>query len=312
MEIMYLIDKIASITAKDFEINYIQKNQPVIIIDAQKTWNNDSVWTPKYLIENFGNEITQVYNNFFDLESFMSLKDYIAAYFNKQDIGPLEKIPYVRWYTKFRDVPFFWADALFEKLQMNWEKPYFLPTTNYVLPFSKSMQKTDPRTDYYPAKGLFISGRGAMTKLHIDPWASDSILCQVYGTKRWNLFSPEQGKYLSNGLGIVDLQYPDKTKFPNYEKAKPDFDFILEAGETIYVPHGWYHQVFTETDSISVTWNFVHKTNLSVFTEWLKAEKSDKDKSILEFFYKYFTSGPPTMENIEVLLKENFSDTILK
>ena len=74
-----------------------------------------------------------------------------------------------------------------------------------------------PVEELFPAKAIFISGRGARTRLHRDPWASDAVLCQLYGSKQIVMFSPEQAQLLSDGESVVDIEDPDPKLFPQFK-----------------------------------------------------------------------------------------------
>ena len=233
----------------------------------------------------FGDKPVQVYNNYFDLQRLMSLKQYLSQYFGKPTDENGRVLPYVRWYTQLRDVQFCWADEIFAQLRNQWHLPTFLPNTDYVLPLS-SAGATNPLTDAFPARGLFISPRGARTSLHVDPWGSCAVLCQLYGCKRWYLYSPDQAEYLRNDSGVVDVTRPDHEKFPAFARAQLTATCTLKPGEVIYIPHGWYHQVECDSDSISLTWNFVHRTTAASLIGWLEASPlSEFDQSVLRFFY---------------------------
>jgi Cupin-like domain len=262
-------------------------NRPVIVTGAMDSWHIEDNWTPAALERVLGNESAQVYNNYFDLQQLMPLNKYFAEYFNRTEaVEDPRKLPYVRWYTKLRDVRFFWADAAFKKLAANWALPAFLPKSDYMLPYAPCEQTVDPTLDHFPAKGLFISPRGGRTSLHLDPWGSCAVLCQLYGRKRWFFYGPDQEKYLRNGAKLVDPTAPDLEMFPDFHKAAVTAECMLEPGETIYVPHGWCHEVHSETDAISLTWNFVHSSTASFLDVWLQGDLSDFEQSVLRFFYR--------------------------
>src|SRR5262249_8295609 len=154
-----------------------------------------------------------------------------------------------------------------------------------LLPYAPHERKADPTVDHFPAKGLFISPRGGRTSLHLDPWGSCAVLCQMYGRKRWFFYAPDQERYLRNGAKLVDPTAPDLEMFPDFPKAQLSAECMLEAGETIYVPHGWSHEVHSETDAISLTWNFVHSSTGAFLDAWLNTNLTDFELSVLRFFY---------------------------
>lgn len=278
------IDRVRNISPEDFVSSFMLPNRPVVIEGALDGWRLEERWSPQYLESVAGDRRTQVYNNYFDLQDDPTLSEFLRDEF---DPGKPRSsgCRYVRWYTRLRDVDFDWADEVFELLAPNWEPLPFLPPTGYVLPFGGAERRLDPRRDLFPAKGLFISGRGARTSLHVDPWGSDAVLCQLHGRKRWTMYDPSQAPYLQGAGKIVDPDDVDVGAFPRFHEARPTHEFDLVAGEVVYVPHGWYHHVVTETPSISLTWNFVHASTADSFLRWLEAsEPGSNDREIARYF----------------------------
>jgi len=113
---------------------------------------------------------------------------------------------------------------------------------------------------------LWIGSKGNITPLHYD--RCHGILCQLKGTKTLTLFRPKDTRYLyqkSAETGrshtthlIVERLIDEKTsqselqKFQKVKRAKP-YTFILNEGECIYIPPGWWHHVVHNDNSISVT-----------------------------------------------------------
>jgi Cupin-like domain len=280
---------VAELPVSRFVEEIVPANRPVIVTGALDSWNLDAHWTPAALNRVVGEQAVQVYNNYFDLQGLSTLSKYFEQYFGREPSSDTAAVlPYVRWYTKFRDVKFFWGDAAMKRLAPLWSAPAFLPTSGYALPYAPHPATANPVVDPFPAKGLFISPQGARTSLHVDPWGSCAVLCQLYGRKRWFFYAPDQEEYLrdANGSGLVDLAAPDLGRFPRYREAQLAAECSLHAGEIMYVPHGWFHEVHGETDSISLTWNFVHSSTGAHLQEWLNRDLSDSDRSVLRFFYK--------------------------
>lgn len=93
---------------------------------------------------------------------------------------------------------------------------------------------------------MFLNFR---TPFHADVFMSFSWSVNVVGRKRWVLFPPGEEAYLRdqfNNLAydIFSKEIHDKTKFPLCEKPGKYYDIIQEAGEAIFVPSGWHHQVW--------------------------------------------------------------------
>lgn len=63
------------------------------------------------------------------------------------------------------------------------------------------------------------------------------------------MFPPGQETYLTDKQGnlvydVESLSLNDKQKFENYGKLKKSFEVIQNAGDAIFVPSGWHHQVW--------------------------------------------------------------------
>jgi Cupin-like domain len=280
------IARIQQLSPERFVSDYVTRNEPVIVTDALEDWLWAERWTPEYLNRHFGHEPVQVYNDYFDLLDVSTLSEYWQRYCRDASPAPGSFVPYVRWYAKFRDVDFVWADAVFDRLRDNWRRPYFLPADDYLLPFAPAPLTVDPTIDSFPAKALFVSGPGARTGLHVDPWNSDAVLCQLFGEKTWLMYAPDQAHEVMASGRCVDPDHPDGALFPNFSNVLPRYVFSLRPGETVYVPHGWFHHVRSETTSLSVSWNFVHAAAADTFLEWLAGDPSDQDLSVLRYFFR--------------------------
>lgn len=301
---------VAELPVQRFLTEYVLRNRPVIVTGALQSWDLENRWTPAKLERRFGNELVQVYNNYFDLQTLMPLKQYLSQHFGKSTCENDRVLPYVRWYTQLRDVKFCWADEIFAQLRNEWHLPSFLPDTDYVLPFS-SATGANPLTDPFPAKGLFISPCGARTSLHVDPWGSCAVLCQLYGYKRWYLYAPDQSIYLRNDFGVVDVTRPDRKRFPAFATAQLTAACTLKPGEVIYIPHGWYHQVECESDSVSLTWNFVHRTTASALFSWLEESPlSEFDLSVLRFFYALPQNGDVARQVLDMIRNRPMNEDV--
>jgi hypothetical protein len=275
-----LINRIEKIAPAAFLEAYIVKNQPVIVADAIEGWAARTKWTPEYLSDALGDFEVQVYDDLFDLVDVMPLADYLDGSFGRDDDACAE---YVRWYSRLKNVDFHWADEAFERLRDDWSHPYFLGKTGYAVPHRPG-EELSPAASRFPYRGLFISGRGARTRLHRDPWTSSAVLCQFYGDKQLTMYAPEQAACLMNGDEFVDPAAPDPQRFPRFAQARPAYEDTLKPGEVLYIPSGWFHDVTSVTDSISVTWNFVHESRVETLCQYLTDHPHDSELEVLRFF----------------------------
>jgi hypothetical protein len=276
------IERRSGLKPDEFLTRYITANRPLIVIDAMSTWDARTKWDPIYLDLKLGARDVQVYDNLFGFMNISTLHQYFAENFNRVGGNPSRE--YVRWYTKLKDVDFVWADEAFQAIREDWSHPYFFPTSGFIVPFCPEPLNLNVIDERFPYKGLFISGAGARTRLHRDPWTSDAVLCQFYGRKSLTVYPPDQCRYLHRGGEFVDPQKPDLKTFPDFHKAVALYEDVLEPGEALYIPGGWLHDVTSLSDSISVTWNFVHSSRLHALTDFIKANPKDQELDIVRFF----------------------------
>ena len=102
---------------------------------------------------------------------------------------------------------------------------------------------------------FWLGPAGTVTPLHCD--FDDNIFAQIWGSKRIFLSPPHHDEFLykSEANAILfgspfDPEAPDFDKFPLARQATM-IECIVNPGDLLYVPAGWYHQVRALTFSLS-------------------------------------------------------------
>ncbi|MGB7193316.1 MAG: cupin-like domain-containing protein [Collimonas pratensis] len=102
---------------------------------------------------------------------------------------------------------------------------------------------------------FWLGPSGTVTPLHCD--YDDNIFAQIWGSKRIFLAPPHHDEFLypreANAIlygSPFDPEAPDFEKFPLARHAAL-VECIMQPGELLYVPAGWYHQVRALTFSLS-------------------------------------------------------------
>lgn len=293
-----------SLSKKEFMEKYLIPNMPVIVTDAMIGWDVKR-FQPESLKKEFGDEFVQVYDDLFDLQNVKSLEEYFEKNFEKNfDDSSIE---YTRWYTKFKEMDFFWSDDVFDTLKESWNTPYFLPTKSFLIPFCENGKKISSNESAFPYKGLFISGKGARTRLHKDPFNSNAILCQLYGQKEIVLYAPDQKEFVTNKNGEF-INPKNKKQHENFSKAEYTYKTVLSPKEIIFIPAGWFHDVTSITDSISITWNFVHSSESKNFYNYIKNNPRDPGMETVKYFLKYYLPKDSDVDDICNFINEKFLD----
>lgn len=102
---------------------------------------------------------------------------------------------------------------------------------------------------------FWLGPSGTVTPLHCD--YDDNIFAQVWGSKRILLSPPHHDEFLypreANAIlfgSPFNPEAPDFEKFPLARQAAM-IECLMQPGELLYVPAGWYHQVRALTFSLS-------------------------------------------------------------
>ncbi len=113
------------------------------------------------------------------------------------------------------------------------------------------------------ASGVWIGTTGVVTPLHYDAWPG--LLFQTHGSKRVLMFAPDDIHRLyflpQYAVGERWSRLPgrsadaDAKRFPLYAKAAR-YEATLEAGEALYIPSFWPHEVEALEPNISLPFRF--------------------------------------------------------
>jgi hypothetical protein len=100
---------------------------------------------------------------------------------------------------------------------------------------------------------LWLGPAGTVTPLHHD--VMNILLVQIVGRKRAILVDPARTHCVYNDLSVysqVDAADPDYTRHPAFRHARP-VSVLLEPGDALFIPVGWWHHVEALDRSISLS-----------------------------------------------------------
>jgi hypothetical protein len=117
-----------------------------------------------------------------------------------------------------------------------------------------------------PGEGgmAWIGPANTFTPLHHD--LTNNLLVQIVGRKRLLLAPPTATPHIYNDLHvfseITDVLDPriDLTRYSELTKIR-FLDFILQPGDAVFIPIGWWHQVTSLDFSVSMTHTNFHWPN---------------------------------------------------
>lgn len=225
------IDKVSLIDRKDFSDSYFKPLRPLVILDMARSWPALKKWTPDFFKEQHGSKQVKVYNEGFVVagKSYMSmlktisLKEYIREVTTKsQDLRMF-------LYNIKSEIPELVDDIVFPTLVDGLSKKFVF---------------------------MFFGCKGSVTQMHFDIDMSHVFHTAIYGKKTIYLFPYEQRKKLHNYpftcRSYVDVECPDFERFPGLKDVE-GFKAVLEAGETLYIPSGYWHHIVYDEASCAIS-----------------------------------------------------------
>ncbi|KAG5567536.1 hypothetical protein RHGRI_002918 [Rhododendron griersonianum] len=114
---------------------------------------------------------------------------------------------------------------------------------------------------------LWMNNAHSRSSTHYDP--HQNVLCVVSGCKQVVLWPPSASPFLypmplygeASNHSAVNLEKPDLSIHPRAEQSMEySQKVILHAGDALFIPEGWFHQVDSEDLTIAV--NFWWRSNL--------------------------------------------------
>lgn len=241
-EVSPSIDRKPWVSRSEFLESYYSQNTPLILTDIMKNWRALELWTPEYLKQNYGQAMVEIQAgreadpdyeiNLQRHQKTVRFADYIDSVVSGKQTNDYYMVANNR----------------------NLDRPELKGLLNDLEIFTEYLDPTQTSGCIF----FWYGPAGTVTPLHHDP--VNLLLAQVSGRKLVRMIPPYQTPFLYNYIGVfsqVDLENPDYQKYPLFKNVRP-IEFVLEPGEVIFIPVGWWHHVRSLEPSISVSMtNFV-------------------------------------------------------
>lgn len=224
------------LSIEEFNTIYLAKGIPVIISNAIQDW-------PLF---NMSQQDSLLY--FSELQGVTRSGDYVKkAFSTERDFKTTSMVEFIK------------SLDTFENKEDHATPPSYMG--NNILPSKLLEQIKFPpffeNHQYIPPR-IWIGPKNTLTPLHRDD--TDNLFAQVWGEKVFTLAAPHYRKLLGTwatsphgGLDGCDFN-PDAPDFDFFPQAR-DVIFLkikLEAGDMLFLPEGWFHQVQSLSTSLSV------------------------------------------------------------
>jgi Cupin-like domain len=250
----WCVEREASISYREFAATYMHPRRPVILTDATAGWPALSKWTPEFFRSVFGSKCIPISTREFSIP--LTLSKFLA---------PGRTLPSTSFHPLY-----------LRNVHIVEHFPELVPDFKISLFFKPNWLNRSPLSWFIPSywrywAELFIGDAGAsFPAVHFDFAMTHAWIAQIYGKKQLWLVSPDQTDLIyvdpahSNRSLVNSLGAPDLERFPKLAGVRV-LTCILEPGEKIFIPAGWWHTAKCLDLSISLSGNFVNCSNFNDF-----------------------------------------------
>lgn len=233
-----VIEKRRGLGRDEFLAHYVRGCRPVVLTDIAEDWPALRRWSPADLAARFGH---------LDVDVQVGRNTDSLFEQNKEQLRQRMKV------SQFVDLVLSGGATNDHYLTANDEmlrRPEFLPLL-------QDIGRMPPVCDaalLHTAASFWFGPAGTRTPLHHDTLML--FHTQVVGRKRWRFVSPLQTPLLYNRMGVyspIDLDAPDHARYPRLREAVV-LETVLEPGDTLFLPLGWWHQVTSLEMSMSFSY----------------------------------------------------------
>ncbi len=225
------IPRVKNITRGDFQLSFMEPLQPVIIRDLASSWPALRKWSPEYLKLNFGKKPVKVYNAKFAAPGAYYMSNIeILSFKEFLDLITTHSVDLRMFlYNIKTEIPELIKDIQFPSIASSLSKKFVF---------------------------MFFGCKGSFTPMHFDIDMANLFYTPIFGKKRVTLFPFEESKNLYKHpftcRSYVDVDNPDFNKFSRLKKAR-GYQDILEPGETLFIPSGYWHHFLYKESGYAVT-----------------------------------------------------------
>ncbi|KAL9923924.1 jumonji domain containing 4 [Glossina fuscipes fuscipes] len=256
----------------DFFWHFMNTNWPVILTDVSNNWECRKNWLQYYQGTSNGNRYTATIN-FNYLKQRIGNRSVPVANCNREYYNSHAKSE-----MKFYDFLNYWQQKCEREKVEN--SNVETNTTDILYLKDWHLKAESPDYDFYEVPKHFASDwlneyllsnktddyrfvymgpKDTWTPFHADVFGSFSWSTNIMGCKKWLLLPNGEELKLKDHLNNLPFHIDESL----LEKKGVQYFTVLQTeNEALFVPSGWYHQVWNQSDTISINHNWFNSCNL--------------------------------------------------
>lgn len=236
--------------------SFIRRELPVVLKNACRSWPAFKKWTPEFFSQVYGNVSVPMSNykkdpyQLAETKPNMLIKDYLASALaiSAGTSHDNEDLYSAGWFFCHGHCELLRDLTLPECFAVNW---------------ADQAQKII----HFDTRSILFGHPKVESPLHTDSFFVSTWFAMIRGQKRMRLVAPEHTALVHNGFNVYD----DALVSQLAEKGVPVYDCVIEEGDVVWFPPGWWHHVKNDTFTISLTTNFVSRFHFLPFEQQVRA-----------------------------------------
>lgn len=242
------IDRHKNLSQRDLMHEYVLQGKPVILTEAALQWKAMEKWTPDFFKTKYKHIKKEVSGRTINMDEQIDLM------FNSSAENPAP-------YPYNFDMPFYFPELL-EDIS-----PRLIYGKSDRINSSLMPKAMLQRTHVHE---LFFGGRAGVFPLHFDEMFMHTQITQIYGSKEFYMFPPDQTEFLypeKNNFKVSQIKnifIADTDRFPLFKEATPVVE-MLNQGETLFFPTHWWHTTLMPGPSITYGSSHLNMFNWNLF-----------------------------------------------
>jgi hypothetical protein len=228
------IERVASPSVDVFVRQYVRPRRPVVLTELTDAWRPPEEWTLERMADDYG------------------AARVVAAVLASGTLMDDPTRGVVFRHVQLRE--------FIESLARPGAASHYVmaPTWNFPATFQDAYQVPPycVGAPHLRAK-VWVGKGGTVTPMHRD--VPHNLHVHLSGRKRWLLFAPEQSRRvyprgLLSGMpnfSDVNPERPDYERHPLFRNATA-LGTTVQPGETLFIPHGWWHHTRSLDDAVSM------------------------------------------------------------
>lgn len=232
------VARVDNISRADFQRGFLEPHRPVVIRDLAASWPALKKWSPHYFKEQYGQTRVRVYDASFiePGQTYMSNVQYLSLEHYLDLVLTTSMDLRMFLYNIMSEIPELKDDIIFPPIATGFSRRFIF---------------------------MFFGCRGSVTPMHYDIDMAHVFHTPIYGKKRVMLFPHGESKNLYRHpfttRSYVDVDKPDFHTFPRLKNVKGS-QVLLEPGETLFIPSGYWHHIVYEEGGYAVSLRSPHQS----------------------------------------------------